>query len=401
MQSKASVRVQLLLLTAIGGVFTVNVLLVMIGPLLVDMARDLKVSVAVAGQLIAFMAVPWLIVAVLSGPISDAYGRKPVLLVGLGMGILGAVGAALAWNFAAAAFFRALSGMVGVVPTNVTAVVSDHVPVERRSKAIGYVTFGAGLGGVLGVPLMTLLADAASWRWSFVAASSIATAVWLLILLTLPSSTRRGPVSLNILSRFRPLLRQRVVWNLTMINTCQRTGLTILVAYFASYLIIEHGFSTGQTAVPMAIVSGGMILASVIGGVLGDTRYYALVGPIGLGASAAMGITIFGVNLHPVGEVAIGFLYAASVFVLFPIIAAMFSIIGGDKYRGTALGMVPISNQMGSVLGPALGGLALTLGGFEAVGVVCLVLGVLGAILSTFLLRRKDVHEAGKALASE
>ncbi len=399
-QNRPKPKVPVLIVAAIAGIFTVNTLVMMVGPLLVDIASDLKVGVALAGQLMAFMAVPWLIAAVISGPISDVYGRKPVLLIGLAGGIIGALGMAFSWNFASAAMFRSLSGLAGVVPTNVTAVVSDYVPAERRGKAIGAITFGAGLGGVLGVPLMTLLSAATSWRWGFVAAAISVTVVWLLILWVLPARTARRHARVNVFSQLRPLLKQRVVWDLTIINTFQRTGLIVLVTYFAPYLIIKHGFSTGQTALPMAIVSSGMILASIIGGTLADTRYRLLVSPLGLGLSAALGMAIFSLNIHPAAEITMGLLYTTSIFFLFPIIATLFATIGGDKFRGTAIGMLPISNQTGSILGPALGGLALSLGGYEAIGLVCMVVGVLGASLSALLLRERRVRQAAEALAS-
>ena len=386
MDIKASKNINLLLLTAVVGVFSVNILVVMIGPLLVDIARDLDVSIALAGQLAGFMAIPWLIVGVASGPISDTYGRKPVLLTGLGLGILGAIGTSFAWNFISAIIFRALSGMAGVVPTNVTAVVSDYIPVKGRGRALGYITFGAGLGGVIGVPLMTVLADFTSWRWSFLIASFIEIGAWILF-------------DQNLFSKFKPLLRQRIIWDLTLINIFQRTGLAILLTYFASYLIIEHNFSTAQTSIPISIVSGGMILASVIGGFLADTRYRMILGPFALVLSGIFGFSIFAIKFDPISEIGLGFFYAASAFSLFPIIATLFSIIGGNSFRGTALGMLPISNQFGSTIGPAFAGIALSLGGFPAIGVVCLILGIVGSVCAPFLLKESRVTQASKSLA--
>jgi len=399
MEIKSSRNINLLLIMAVIGVFSVNILVVMIGPLLVDIANDFHISIALAGQLAGFMAIPWLIVAVISGPISDTYGRKSVLLTGLGIGIIGTIGTSFAWNFISAIIFRALSGMAGVVPTNVTAVISDYVPIKGRGKALGYITIGAGLGGVIGVPLMTILADATNWRWSFVAAGFIEIIAWSLILVLVPKSNNLNKGNLNLFSRFKPLLRQRVIWDLTLINVFQRTGLTILLTYFASYLIIEHNFSTAQTSIPFSIVSAGMILASVIGGFLADTKHRMLLGPFALVLSGILGFAIFAIKLDPITEIGLGFLYAACAFSLFPIIATLFTIIGGDLFRGTALGMLPISNQFGSTIGPALGGLALSIGGFSYIGIVCLTLGIVGSILAPFLLKEKRVEIASKTLA--
>jgi predicted MFS family arabinose efflux permease len=54
----------------------------MMGPLLVDIADQLTVSVPMAAQLVTIAAAAWAATALLVGPFSDAYGRKPILLLG-------------------------------------------------------------------------------------------------------------------------------------------------------------------------------------------------------------------------------------------------------------------------------------------------------------------------------
>ena len=74
--------------------------------------------------------------------------------------------------------------------------------------------------------------------------------------------------------------------------------------------------------------------------------------------------------------------------------------ISGSKLRGTVMTLMPISNQAGIIIGPALAGVALSFGGYEAIGMVCLGIGLMGAILTPLLLKEGQIHKATKDLAS-
>ncbi len=354
------------------------------------------------GQLTAFMAVTWLIVALVAGPISDVYGRKPILLLGLVATIAGAIGTGLAWSFASAAVFRAISGLGGVIPPISTAAVADFSPANQRGRSVGFLTAGAGLSGVAGVPLVTLLADITSWRWSFIAVGLAGAVVWFIVLWLLPkpASHPKTPINIHIFSRFGPLIRRRIIWDITLINACQRTGLMVLMTYFAPFLIIKHGFSTGQTALPMAIVSAGMISASIAGGALADTRFRLVALPIGMAISAVVGLFIFRIVPSPSLAIVLGPLYVTSIYLVFPIVITLFTTIAGARLRGTVMSLMPISNQSGIILGPAIGGLALSLGGYEALGLVCLGIGAIGAFLATILLRERKITDATTKLST-
>ena len=68
-----SARIVLLLLLSAAFILA-RVVSLMLGPLLVDLAREFDTSVAVTGQLAAATFIAWGIVAPLVGPVSDTYG---------------------------------------------------------------------------------------------------------------------------------------------------------------------------------------------------------------------------------------------------------------------------------------------------------------------------------------
>lgn len=64
------------------AIFLTMTAIAMPGPLLVEMSLELGSSVAVVGQLVTVAAGTWAFTAIVAGPFSDAYGRKPVLVLG-------------------------------------------------------------------------------------------------------------------------------------------------------------------------------------------------------------------------------------------------------------------------------------------------------------------------------
>ena len=101
----------------------------MMGPLLVDRADALAVSVPVVAQLVTIAAATWAATALLVGPFSDAFGRKPVLLLGTCCVAAGSLELGLAPSFSVAAGFSILIGVGGgMVPPTCIALIEDFFP---------------------------------------------------------------------------------------------------------------------------------------------------------------------------------------------------------------------------------------------------------------------------------
>jgi len=386
--------------TSMLAVFMVNVTILMLGPLLVDIAHDLNVRIEVAAQLAASMAIPWICVALLAGSLSDHYGRKPILLIGLVFMAVSSIGTALSWNFLSALIFRGLLGFAGAVTINTMAVVSDYVSPEKRGKALGAITFGSGLGAAVGIPIMAMIADIYNWRLSFILCGFMTGILCLIVMILLPSSRTVQKTKFNFLSQFIPVIKQRVIWDISLVNFCSRTGLMIVMTFFSSFLIVRHGFSTGDTAIPIAFVSGGIVLASITGGSLADTKFRLLFVPFVMGISGLLGASIFLFHFNPITLITLASLYMWVIYTPFPLVVTLLSLLGGKRLRGTTISMVPISNQAGILVGPVLGGLTLGIWDYEGLGALCFIMGLIGALIAFIRLKENNIQTASKQLDS-
>jgi EmrB/QacA subfamily drug resistance transporter len=103
------------------------------------------------------------------GAVGDRLGRKPMLIVGLGVFGAASVVAGLARSAEVMLAARMASGTGAAMIMPITlAVITSTFPEEQRGKAIGVWTGVAGGGGILGMFLSALLVDVADWRRLFV-----------------------------------------------------------------------------------------------------------------------------------------------------------------------------------------------------------------------------------------
>ena len=172
------------------------------------------------------------------------------------------------------------------------------------------------------------------------------------------------------------------------------------MTYFAAYLIVTKGLSTGETALPMTIIGVGTVISPAIVGYLSDSRRRLLIMPVGMAVGGATGLVAFQADASLAMLVALGFVFTTAIFAAFPIFVLILSLIGGRRLRGAIMGVPPFSNQGGAALGPALGGLALGFGGYGAVGVTCFAAAALGTLLATFRVREHRVQAAIDHIAS-
>jgi EmrB/QacA subfamily drug resistance transporter len=131
----------------------------------------------IVDELGGFAMFPWLfsiylLAQAVSVPIyaklSDTIGRKPIILIGIGLFLLGSILSGFAWSMPALIAFRAVQGLgAGAVQPMAITIAGDIYTVAERAKTQGYLASVWGISSVVGPTLGGVFSQFVSWRWIF------------------------------------------------------------------------------------------------------------------------------------------------------------------------------------------------------------------------------------------
>jgi predicted MFS family arabinose efflux permease len=386
-----------LILLCASGFFT-SLSVFMLGPLLIDLAREFQTSVAVVGQLAAATAITWGIIAPLAGPVSDRYGRRRMLLTGLLLMAVGILGAVLAWNYGALLVCRLLTGVgAAIVGPNNLAAIADVFPPTGRGKAIGWLTSASGVSAAVGVPLVASLLDAGGWRLPFAVVGTASLVVWLLLWVWYPRRLQPPSQALTFFAHYREASTDVMFWYVLAANALQQMVYTVMAAYLAAYLMQTYHLPARATALPLCVAGVGVIVGGFLGGRIADHRRRLAWFALACWGSGFLAALVFMAQASPWSTVALAFGATALARISFAVTPTLLLELAGGS-RATATGLFAVSNQLGIFGGASLGGLMLALGGFPWVGLCCLGGAVLAAVVIQFKVRDSAAFLAQMAL---
>jgi predicted MFS family arabinose efflux permease len=335
--------------------------ILVLSPLLTSVASDLGVSTAVAGQLRTVSGLAAGVTALLTGLLAARVGLRDLLGVGLLLLVLGSVASAAAPGFAVLAAAQLFIGIgVGLSYSAAIAAVAEWTTPENRSRVLAIALLGPPLAWVVGMPLCGVVGDV-SWRLAWIAVP-LASALMAFAVLarhprTPPASTR---ADLRSVLAYPGVVR----WS---------TGELLAFSAWAGSLVFMGALfveSYGLSASAAGVVLGAGALVYVPGNLLfrrwieSHDRVLLIALPLG----AAVTVALAGA-LRP------------SVFVSFALFALLCFLAGGRTLAGSArgldlapelrLGVTGVraaAIQFGYFVGAAVGGVALAVGGFTALG---------------------------------
>src|SRR5712672_1607706 len=203
------------------------------------------------------------------GPVSDRFGRRPVLIAGLGLFLAGTVLCASAWSLAAlivGRLLQALGACAGIVLSR--AIIRDVYDREMAARGLALVMMAMTLAPAISPALGAYLAEWFDWRAIFVLLGALGAVVFAATVTRL-AETNRHPASLDVAGMARSyalLLRSPGFGGFALCSACTSASWFTFIAS-APYLVVEALHEPASTyglmiLLPMATYMLGNALAA-------------------------------------------------------------------------------------------------------------------------------------------
>ena len=363
----------------------------MVPALLVEIATDLNVSVAVAGQLATATFAAWAVSIVAVGPLADSIGRRPMALAGVFLVVASLLASAFAPNIEVMMALRVLAGLGGgaIAPTSI-GVISDVISQAKRARAIGGIASTIVLTSAISIPLMALFAEWWGWRFTFILAGLFLGAVWILNWVLYPRDRRENLRGFVFFARYRSLLTMNYFRLAITVNVTQRVAYWSLVSFFAAYLIQVYEVSVGFVALPLVISALGQVVGSYAAGVLATKRYRVALVSLTSASGGACGLLFFALDIGLWPAVAVATVGSGLLSVTTPVLLAGSTEYSGES-KATGASLIGFSNQSGGVFGAGLSGILLATMGYAGIGYLCIAFTIMSAVVAAVFARQLRV----------
>jgi MFS transporter, DHA1 family, inner membrane transport protein len=332
-----------------------------LSPVLAEVASDLDVSTALAGQLRTVSGLAAGAAALLVGLAAARVGLRELMGAGLLLIALGSAASAAAPDFALLGLAQlAIGAGVGLSYAAAVAAVAEWSRPEDRSRVLAVALLGPPLAWVVGMPVCGVLGDV-SWRLAWIGVPLAASLAALVVLAvrapTPPAATRAG---------MRSVLIAPGVLRWSAGELLAFSGWAGSLVFVGALFVESYGLSIAATGVVLGIAALVYVPGNLLFRRWVDDHGGQLL--IVLPLAAAVAVAMLGAFRPSVW-------FSVVCFSVLSFIAGGRTLAGGARALDLApelrLGVTGVraaAIQLGYFIGAAVGGAALAAGGYRAMG---------------------------------
>ena len=379
--------------------FATGLLGVLVSLLLVDIGLTFNADVSLMSQVNTSYNIAGFVFALLMGVLSIRFKHKTLLIVGILLTCGSALGFYLAWDFVVVLAAYSLSGIGwAMISPTVFTLIGEHVSLVKRANAIGLTVAAGALGYVIGPLLIAWIANLGGWRLCLV--GFVIPVLLVSLLMTsagVPSTSRNSKKSLDgrdYLKGFKDFLSNRSAVACIVGDAFRSAAFVATVIYVASF-VREH-FQMSTDFASLVLLGGASFYA------IGSVVAGPFVNRLGRKRLTVVNAVLAGTftmcyYLTPNLWLSMTLVMVASWFFGMLVSSAnSLTLEQVPEARGTIMSLSTASLNLGSALGTAIGGLALSLFGYEGLGSVLGVMGIAAAFVF-LVFAREPVSKEPKA----
>jgi predicted MFS family arabinose efflux permease len=333
-----------------------------LSPILADVADELGVSIAQAGQLRIVAAPLAAVVAVLAARALGRVSPRALLVVGSALVGAGSVASAAAPTFAVLALAQVpmWAGIATLLAAGVAATSLWSEPGDR-TRVVARALAGPPAAWIVGMPLIGIVSTV-DWRLAFLALPLPAAVLAGVAALCRPADAPVSGVTSSLLRLLRRADARRWAIGELMANSAWAGTLV----FVGALLTERHGLSHATTGIALAAVASAFLAGNQWAGRSSPERARRTMLEGTLAAAAAVGLAW---SLTPSVWVTVALLGASAAVTAARFVAATVHgfALAPDLAREVGATRAA-TTQVGYLLGSLVGGIALTTGGFSLLG---------------------------------
>lgn len=205
------------------------------------------------------------VLQLLLGPISDRYGRRPVMLFGFFIFLLATIGALLSASIAMFLFFRLWQGTAVVGQSISRAIVRDVYSEREAASYMAYIAMGISLAPMIGPSLGGVLETYFGWKVTYISLFFLGLGVFVLTYFQLEeTNTHQAPSFREQLGHYPELFRSRRFWGYTLAASFCAGGFFAFLGAAPFVAINFLGVSEGQMGFFFAFLPIGYMFGNFL-----------------------------------------------------------------------------------------------------------------------------------------